>query len=92
MRIFFCVLAGAALFAFPASAGGDRGHGWGHRHDYWRGGYPAYFGVPLYFAPRVYLSEPYPPYVARYYYFDDDDCEIERRWRHGRYIEEIDCD
>jgi hypothetical protein len=86
-----CVLAPGTVLASPASAGGDWDYGWGHRHQ-WREGYRAYYGPPAYYVPPVYVPYAYPYVVDRDDYDDDDECEIERKWRHGRYVEWLDCD
>jgi hypothetical protein len=96
MKFALSLVAGALLFAAPATAGGDYGYGWydgwSPRH-HWRG-YRAYYGPPVY-VPRVYAvpyAYPVPYEVGDYYGYGYGDCEIERRWRHGRLYEEVDCD
>jgi len=94
--IFGLALTAIPLLATPAIAGGDWDY-WGHRYT-WRGDYAPYYGPPA----RAYYGVPaYVPrtYVVPYGYpvYDDDfsygeDCEIERKWRHGRLYEKVDCD
>ncbi|MBN8913874.1 MAG: hypothetical protein J0H65_17810 [Rhizobiales bacterium] len=83
-------LAFLALSVAPALAGGwDEDDYYYSRH--WRD-YRAYYSAPTY---RVPAYEVYIPYGS---YFVDEpdsygpDCEIERKWRHGRYKERIECD
>lgn len=94
MRRLAIGLALLALSTAPATAGGD----WdddddGYYYDYhhWRD-YRATYGRPVYRAPA------YEVYIPYGYYFADEppiygqDCEVERKWRHGRYTERIECD
>jgi hypothetical protein len=95
MKRIVAVLALVAASALPALAGGDWDDGY-YDEDYyeqrgWRGDYRAVYGDP-YPAPS---HEVYIPYG---YYFADEpdiygpDCKVERKWKHGRYKEKIECD
>lgn len=89
------IATGLALLAAsvaPAFAGGD----WDDDEYYarhWRGEYRATYGAPYY---RVPAYEFYVPYYGTYFADEPDiygpGCEVERKWRHGRYIERIECD
>jgi hypothetical protein len=94
-NIGFALTAAASLLATPAVAGGDWDY-WGHRYT-WRGDYAPYYGPPVRYygvpayVPRTYVVPyGYPAYSDDYAY--GEDCEIERKWRHGRLYEKIDCD
>lgn len=83
------IVTGLALLAAsvaPAFAGGDWDDDDYDTSRHWRD-YRGYYRAPAY---EVYI-----PYGA--YFVDEPDfygpnCEIERKWRHGRYKERIECD
>lgn len=79
--------------ALPASAGRDWDDDDYYESRHWRGEYRAYYGAPAYRAPA------YEVYIPYGYYFAGEpedlygpNCTIERKWRHGRYKEKIECD
>lgn len=85
-------LAFLAASVAPALAGGD----WDDDDFYysrdWRGGDYAYYGAPLHRAPAYEVYIPYGYYFADEPDYYGPDCEIEGKWRHGRYREKIECD
>jgi hypothetical protein len=100
------LFASPALAGGDWDYGDDRGYGDGYSDggeygayyegpaEYYAGFYPPRWARPRYYMPRAILPyevydrggfrSGYPSYAG--------DCEIKRKWRHGRYVEKIDCD
>lgn len=81
----------------PAHAGDDSDHqgGWRDYYDAYAGygGYSAGVEIPQ-AAPHVYL--PYASYfagdsLADLPYVEGRECEIKRKWKHGRVTEKVKC-
>jgi hypothetical protein len=94
MKRSLACLALLVTAASPALAGGDWYGGYYeddyYEHRHWRGEYRDVYGDPYASSFGVYI-----PYYGAY--VSDEpvypaNCEIERKWRHGRYREKIDCD
>jgi hypothetical protein len=86
IAIAFALIAASAI---PALADGDWDDDdyYEDHYSYERRGYHP--GVPVYAAP-YYV--PYGAYFADEPEFYGRDCEVERKWRRGRYYEKIECD
>jgi hypothetical protein len=95
MKRIVTVLALLTAFAPSALAGGDWDDDYYEYEDRrWRGDYRAYsyYGVPTYRVPSYGYYIPYGTYYADEPYDYGPNCKIERKWRHGRYKEKIECD
>lgn len=85
-------LALLAASAAPALAGGDWDDDDYYESHHWRGEYRTYYGAPTYRAPAYEVYIPYGTYFADEPDYYGANCEVERKWRHGRYREKIECD
>lgn len=85
-------LALLAASAAPALAGWDRYDDDEYYSRQWRGEYRSYYAVPAYRAPAYEVYIPYGAYFDEGPEYYGSNCEVERKWRHGRYKEKIECD
>jgi len=96
MKRIVTVLAVLSASALPAFAGGDwddDDYGYYYEHRYARGDYyRPYDRGPAYRAPAYEVYIPYGYYFADEPYGYGPGCEIERKWKRGRYREKIECD
>lgn len=84
-------LAFLAASVAPALAGGDWDDDDYYYSRHWRD-YRTYDSVPAYRVPSYEVYIPYGTYFVDEPDFYGPNCEIERKWRHGRYRERIECE